>query len=173
MDFSFTATIRGFVAREHRLSCSSRRWRRTIAELDRRGRRRHEAGVFLLGTQRDGRRQVLDAVFYDDLDSRAYETGVCVLHGDAFAKLWAICREKSLTVVADAHTHGGVALQSVSDKANPMVACPGHIAIIVPDFARWPTQPTRLGIYEYRGGHEWFDRGATTAPGYFYTGIWG
>jgi len=173
MAFSLTAIIRAFVAPEHRLCCSSRTWRGIVGELERRGGRRHEAGVFLLGIDQAGRKQVREVVFYDDLDPKAYHTGVCVLHGDAFAKLWAICREKNLTVVADVHTHPGAAFQSSSDRTNPMVARPGHIAIIIPDFARWPIPLGRLGVYEYRGDHEWFDRGGGNADSYFYRGLWG
>src|SRR6202043_3358208 len=135
--------------------CPSGYWRQIVGELYRRGENQHEAGGFLLGTVREGRREVQAAVYYDDLDAEAYATGVCVLHGDAFAKLWAECRKRKLTVIGDVHTHGGAAYQSGSDKTNPMVARAGHIAIIVPDFVAWPIAPERLGIYEYRGQHEW------------------
>jgi proteasome lid subunit RPN8/RPN11 len=145
-------------------------WSHILGELARRGEGCHEAGVFLLGAERGGRREVQDVVFYDDLDPEAYATGVCVLHGDAFANLWATCRKKKMTVVADAHTHPGEAFQSSSDKANPMVARPGHIAIIIPDYARQPIKPRQLRIYEYCGQHEWIDRSPAKAPGFFYTG---
>ncbi|PWS37136.1 hypothetical protein DFH01_09720 [Falsiroseomonas bella] len=130
-----------------------------MAELDRRGRRRHEAGVFLLGDDVGGSRVVRDAIFYDQLDPKAYDTGICVLHGAAFAQLWNVCRKRGLTVVADAHTHGGDARQSGSDRKNPMVARPGHIAVIVPDFARGPVLPERLGLYRYLGDHRWTEHG--------------
>jgi hypothetical protein len=172
MSFSIKAIIRAFAAPGHRLRCPNRMWRQIVGELERRGRRRHEAGAFLLGVERDGQREVREAVFYDDLDPQAYATGVCILHGDAFAKLWAICRAKKLTVVADAHTHPGAASQSSSDKANPMIARSGHIAIIIPEFARWPIRAGQLGIYEYCGQHDWIDRNPAKAPGYFYTGLW-
>jgi len=171
MTFSLKATIRAWLAPRHRLTCPSRYWREIVGELYRRGENRHEAGVFLLGVARDGRREVQDTIYYDELDPRAYESGVCVLHGDAFAKLWALCRERKLTVVADAHTHGGEGFQSEADRTNPMVARPGHIAIIVPDFARWPIRRHRLGVYEYRGQHDWTDRSARWR-GFFYTGFW-
>jgi hypothetical protein len=171
MTFSLKATIRAWLAPRHRLTCPSRYWRDIVGELYRRGENRHEAGVFLLGIARDGRREVQDVIYYDELDSCAYESGVCVLHGDAFAKLWALCRERKLTVVADAHTHGGEGSQSEADRTNPMVARPGHIAIIVPDFARWPIRRHRLGVYEYRGQHHWTDR-STRWRGFFYTGFW-
>jgi proteasome lid subunit RPN8/RPN11 len=172
MNFSIKATIRAWLAPKHRLSCPSGYWQRIVTELYRRGRRRHEAGVFLLGIEHAGRREVTGSIFYDELDPQAYASGVCVLHGDAFAKLWAVCRGKGLTVVADVHTHPGPGFQSTSDKNNPMVATPGHIAIIVPNFARWPINSDQLGIYEYRGQHEWIDRSPARAPQFFYTGFW-
>jgi hypothetical protein len=160
------------LAPEHRITCNARRWPQIIHELERRGRRRHEAGAFLLGSETDGRREVTDVIYYDELDADAYSTGVCVLDGDAFARLWAECRKRKLTVIADIHTHGGAAFQSTSDKANPMVARAGHIAIIVPDFAAWPIAPDRLGIYEYCGQHEWTDRTHPKTRRFLYTGFW-
>lgn len=172
MNFSIKATIRAFVAPDHRITCRRSRWRRIVRELERRGQHRHEAGAFLLGSDAGIAREVVDAIYYDDLDPNAYASGVCVLHGDAFAKLWAECRKRKLTVIADVHTHGGVAHQSNSDKTNPMVARAGHVAIIVPDFAAWPIRAERLGIYEYRGQHEWIDRTHPKTRNFFYRGIW-
>ena len=148
MTFSIRTTIRALLAPDHRISCSRRMWSRLLGELDRRGGGSHEAGVFLLGIERKRYLEVRDMVFYDELDPGAYDTGVCVLHGDAFARLWALCRERRLTVVADAHTHGGAAIQSWDDRTNPMVARAGHIAIIVPNLARPPVKHPELGIYE-------------------------
>lgn len=172
MNFFIKAIIRAWWAPEHRLSCASNRWRQIVAELDKRGGRKHEAGAFLLGFDLGGRREVHAAVFYDELDQDAYATGVCILHGDAFAKLWSLCRDKGLTVVADVHTHPGAGYQSLSDKANPMVARRGHVAIILPDFAKWPLRREHVGIYEYLGEHEWIDRSPAYAPRFFYTGFW-
>jgi hypothetical protein len=172
MNFSIKASIRARVAPRHRLACAKGVWDVILVELERLGGRRHEAGVFLLGKLRGAHREVQAAIFYDDLDSEAYDSGVCVLHGDAFAKLWAICREKNMTVVADAHTHPAGALQSSSDKANPMVARPGHIAIIIPDYAQAPVDPESIGIYEYRGNHDWTNRSPAGSPGFLYTGFW-
>ncbi|MDA4848784.1 hypothetical protein [Hoeflea poritis] len=172
MTFSLTAIIRAFVAPDYRLRCPPNLWRDIVAGLERRGAGRHEAGVFLLGVDIAGKKEVRDVVFYDDLDPHAYDTGVCVLHGDAFARLWSICREKGLTVVADAHTHPGLAFQSQSDRTNPMVARKGHIAIIIPNFARWPIERTELGVYEYAGAHTWHDRSGRKASRFFYRGLW-
>lgn len=172
MNFSIKATIRAFVAPKHRLVCHKKLWDRILVELARRGGQKHESGVFLLGVNRGKYREVHEAVYYDDLDPEAYSSGVCILHGDAFAKLWAICRDKKMTVIADAHTHPTGAFQSSSDKANPMVARSGHIAIIIPNFAKAPVQLRQVRIYEYCGQHDWIDRSPLNAPGFFYTGLW-
>jgi proteasome lid subunit RPN8/RPN11 len=172
MIFSFKTTIRALLAPEHRISCPRRLWSIILGELDRRGERRHEAGVFLLGVEKGGRREVKDAVFYDELDPLAYSTGACVLDGDAFANLWALCRERRLSVVADAHTHPGAAVQSRADQAHPMVARAGHVAIIIPKLAVPPLAWAALGIYEYCGEHRWTNHSGKLPKRYFYVGLW-
>jgi hypothetical protein len=172
MTLSIRTIIRALSARKHRISCRRKFWAEVLNELDRRGEKRHEAGVFLLGAEKGGRLEVKDAIYYDELDSNAYSTGVCVLYGDAFAKLWAICRERHLTVVADAHTHRFAAIQSREDRTNPMVARTGHVAIIVPRYAQPPVVQSELGIYEYSGEHTWKHRAGKQAKQFFYTGFW-
>jgi proteasome lid subunit RPN8/RPN11 len=130
-----------------------------LAELHRRGGNRHESGAFLLGSRSGGKAVVQEAVYYDDLDPRAYDSGVCILYGASFSKLWAHCRERRLEVVGDVHTHEGRAGQSESDRKNPMIAQSGHVALIVPRFARVPVKTEDLGIYEYLGDHKWRPRG--------------
>jgi hypothetical protein len=169
---SIRRTIRGFAAPSHRVSCPRRLWRWLLAELDRRGQRQHEAGAFLLGRNINERAEISQVIFYDDLDPGVYRTGVCILHGESFAKLWARCRESGLKVVADVHTHGGVAHQSEADRTNPMIARAGHVAIIVPDFSAAPISHQRLGIYQYCGGHAWDDHSGSRT-GFFYCGFWG
>lgn len=172
MSFSIKATIRAWSVPEHQLACPAAFWREIVAGLERRGRCRHEAGAFLLGVARNGRREVQSAIFYDDLDPHAYSTGVCVLHGDAFGKLWEQCRKRGLTVVADVHTHPGAGFQSDADRTNPMVARAGHIAMILPNFARWPIRSDQMGIYIYQGQHKWLNCSPSVAPKFFYTGFW-
>lgn len=172
MTYSIKAAIRAFVAPSHRINCHRSKWRWLIGELYRRGKNRHEAGAFLLGLERQGRLEVIDVVFYDGLDPDAYSTGVCVLHGAAFAKLWALCRERQLAVVADVHTHPGTAFQSECDRTNPMVARAGHIALIVPQFAKEVPSARDLGVYEYCGGHTWNDRTHPRPKSFFYSGFW-
>lgn len=54
-----------------------------------------------------------------------------------------------------------------------MIARSGHIAIIIPNFAHQPIRTSELGIFEYRGEHEWIEHTSLKSPGFFYTGIWG
>lgn len=140
---------------DNKLSVARRVWLDGLAELCRRGGMKHEAGAFLLGTQDGGRCVGTKWVFYDDLDPHAYATGICILHADAFDRLWRLCREAGLTVVADIHTHPGSPQQSSSDRANPMVALTGHLALIVPNYAKGPHWRHRLGVYCYEGAHKW------------------
>lgn len=172
MSFSIKAIIRAFAAPNHSLSCPRSLWRTLLAQLHARGGSAHEAGAFLLGHRTGSRREVREIVFYDDLDPGAYTTGVCVLHAAAFSKLWAACREKSLTVVADVHTHPGRAFQSISDQTNPMVAREGHVAIIIPNFAAPSVRDDQIGIFEYRGSHRWHDRSPVRFRSFLYTGLW-
>lgn len=173
MNFSLRATIRDRVAPEHRLSCKSRLWRSGLAELHRRGGGRRESGAFLLGEERQDRRRITRFVYYDDLERHCLDTGIVIFEGTGFGTLWQLCRESGLRVVADVHTHPEGAGQSPADRDNPMIALPGHIALIVPDFARRAVGSDHLGVYEYAGDHHWRDRGGAAARNYFYIGFWG
>lgn len=130
-------------------------WLSWIDELNRRGRGRHESGCFVLGVQRGRKRIAKRAVYYDELDPAAYASGICVLTGDAFTRLWGICRAEKLSVVADMHTHAHEAFQSEADRQNPMIARAGHIAIIVPNFASGWIWRHKLGVFCYEGEHRW------------------
>lgn len=130
-------------------------WDELTAELHRRTEGRHESGAFILGSKDEHGRTASTLVYYDELDPKAYDTSVCVLQADAFARLWDHCGELGLAVVADAHVHGGGAGQSLCDRQNPMIARAGHIAIILPRMARPQVRTWSVGIYEYLGEHKW------------------
>jgi hypothetical protein len=173
MGFSIRRTIQAFAAPDYRLSCPRYLWKSILWELRQRTEARHESGAFLLGNKEDNRRRILKAVYYDDLDAHAYESGVCVVKGPAFARLWEICRSTKYSVVADIHVHSNAAFQSWSDKTNPTLPNKGHIAIIVPNFAKSPVYIKDLGIFEYVGRFHWNDLGQARAHRYFYVGLFG
>lgn len=180
MSFSIPATIRALatslLAREHRLSCPAHLWQETVRELRRRGAAERESGAFLLGKRslRGGveRRRVLAAAYFDDLDPDCLDSGIVVFDGAGFGPLWRLCRETGLQVVADVHTHPGIARQSDADRKHPMIATAGHFALIVPDLAVRVPMDADLGLYEYAGSHQWHDHSGPGASRIFYTGPW-
>lgn len=134
-------------------------WRILLTGLHERTHGRHESGAFLLGRIGVTGRQVERIVYYDDLDPHAYRTGVVVMHAASFGPLWDLCRSSGQSVVADIHVHPEGAWQSLADRNNPMIAMAGHLALIVPHFARPPVLPESLGFYEYRGTRRWRNLG--------------
>jgi len=157
MSFCIAQTINRLFAPRHELSCSWLLWRRLVKRLRERGRgETRESGAFLLGVApQGGPARIVDFVLYDDLDPHSLDTGIVRFDGKYFGKLWTMCRERGLTVVADVHVHPGGSGQSASDRAYPMVSQSGHLALILPDFARQPISRDRIGIYRYLGGGEW------------------
>ena len=141
------------------LHLTARIWSHLSETLHRKTEGCHESGAFMLGRVERRCRHVEEVVYYDDLDPRAYDSGVVVLHASAFTPLWKICRERKLEVVADVHLHGGAAFQSRADIENPMIAQRRHLAMILPQFARAAITPEEIGLFEYRGRHRWRDLG--------------
>jgi proteasome lid subunit RPN8/RPN11 len=130
-------------------------WEKLIVELRKRGDGERESGAFLLG--KFGENQISEFVCYNDLDPNCLDHGIITFDGSGYIPLWQMCKENSLTVLADVHTHPGSWVgQSRSDSSHPMIAQSGHIAIILPEYAH--AKNLRLkdaGIYEYRGDKKW------------------
>jgi hypothetical protein len=163
--------MRAVMQPEPVLTVSGQQWHSLCQELARRTEGYHESGAFLLGAiDSDGRRTLRQVVYYDDLDPAAYDSGVCVLHADSFGPLWEICRKAGLQIVADIHVHPFGAGQSYADKTNPMVAQRGHLALILPNFARPPINLAAVGFYEYHGAHQWRELGGRSMSRHFQIG---
>lgn len=173
MNFSIRAIIRGLVARNYQLSCSSRIWQECLGELAHRGQGEHESGAFLLGSRNGTKRTVEWVVYFDDLEPNCLDYGIVKLSGEGYGKLWELCRTRSTQVIADVHTHPGLARQSSIDCENPLIAVPGHVAIIVPNFAQHLPSHAELGIYEYLGNHRWKAHLHSQASNFFYIGYFG
>lgn len=156
MNFSIAKTIRRLLAPRHELSCPWWLWRGLIKGLRERGRgQTRESGAFLLGHRDGGRSRIVDFVLYDDLDPHCLDSGIIRFNGKYFGPLWDICKRRGLTVVADIHVHPGCEAQSDLDRAYPMISMAGHLALIVPDYARSPVNGSTVGIYRYRGSKLW------------------
>jgi hypothetical protein len=162
---SFLSKLFGWLRTlEPRITCDPAVWATGVRELERRtlnGRR--ESGAFLLGHDNDGRKRIVEFVFYDDIDPHSLDTGIVHFAGNKLPKLWEHCRNRGYGVVADVHVHPGGYGQSASDQADPVMPRSGHLAFIIPHFARRETQPGGIGIYEFLGDSRWQDHTAKGA----------
>lgn len=141
-----------------RITCAAEVWTAGVKELERRTlNARRESGAFLLGKDEDGQKEILEFVFYDDIDPHALDSGIVHFSGNKFPKLWELCRSRGYGVVADVHVHPAGYWQSGSDRAEPAMPRAGHIAFIIPDYARRATRPGGIGMYEYLGNGGWLD----------------
>jgi hypothetical protein len=122
---------------------------------------RRESGAYLLGRPRsDDGKDILEFVFYDDIDPAALATGIVTIRQTALPRLWELCRARGFGVVADVHVHPGGYGQSDSDQANPVMPRAGHIALILPNFARKSPRPGSIGMYEFLGNGAWAEHSA-------------
>lgn len=150
------ATMRRLFSPQHELSCSWWTWRRLCRALRLRGLRcSRESGAFLLGRIEGTRRRIVDFVLYDDLDPHSLDSGIVHFDGRYFSELWAMCRARGLSVVADIHTHPFGAGQSQSDREHPMISSAGHIALILPYFATAPGMHRGVVVHRYLGAKQW------------------
>ncbi len=140
-------------------------WAELMAYLCEQGAGVRESGAFLLGRKTDAGRAVIRFVPYEQLQPNAFSNDYVSLKADSFAQLWEICRATGMTVVADVHTHPFGPGQSRSDRMNPMVALKGHIALIVPRFAKGNPRPHDLGLFVYQGNHQWISYSGSDAGG--------
>lgn len=141
------------------LLISRRRFAKLMRELHRRGEDRRESGAFLLA-RRDARpvaggRVITEVVYYDDLDADCL-TGGITMHAIGLSRLNQLCRERRLRVLGDIHTHPSTFIQqSRIDATHPMVALPGHLAFIAPNYAAGTLGPADLGAHRLLPGGAW------------------
>lgn len=154
MGFSIRRAILALTSPDAVIAAPKWLWSSVVASLRSKGDGERESGCFLLGDIDGGIRYVRDVVYFDELDARC-ETGHLSLDAGAFTELWKICEARGMAVVADVHTHPGVALQSDTDERNPAISQVGHVAMIVPEFAMTIREHEGLGVFVYRGRHQW------------------
>jgi proteasome lid subunit RPN8/RPN11 len=171
MNYSIQRTLRHLWSPRHELACGMFVWNHLLRRLRERGDGRRESGAFLLGSIDDEARVITDFILYDDIDPHALDKGYVHLNGASMGKLWTLCRERTLQVVADVHTHPGGPEQSESDQLNPMISVAGHISLIVPNFAFGRVRRDSLGIYCYQGGRQWHTVKKNERSDFFYVGI--
>jgi hypothetical protein len=137
------------------VEASAQLWAELIEHLRAQGGGVRESGAFLLGHKTEAGRTVMRFLPYEQLQADALHGDYVSLTAASFSKLWDLCRSEGLSVAADVPTHRFGASQSRSDRANPMVALAGHIALIVPRFAQGAIRVKDVGMYVYRGSHQW------------------
>lgn len=162
---------RAATGRPPRLVCARTIWKHGVATLADRADGRRESGAFLLGLATGATRRVVEFLYYDDVDPDCFAHGIVEFHGNRFGRVWNRCRERRLTVVADVHVHPGHFGQSSTDRHNPMIPEVGHLAIILPRFARERVTPNGIGVYEYLGERRWRDH-SSNAKAAFHVGWW-
>jgi proteasome lid subunit RPN8/RPN11 len=138
------------------LICSGVLWRELIHGLRERGHHgERESGAFLLGQRANSQARILEFVLYDDLDPHSLDRGIVHFDGRYYGALWERCRRTGLIVVGDVHTHPFESQQSESDRAHPMIAAAGHIAVIIPRFAISAPRMEEIGMFRYLGARRW------------------
>jgi proteasome lid subunit RPN8/RPN11 len=114
-----------------------------------------ESGAFLL--QRPGSNKITDFICFDDLEPECLKGGYIYLTHKGFINLSKACKSKGMIAVADVHTHPSYnTAMSPIDIANPMIGIPGHIAMIIPSYAKRVFSGfAGVGIYQYEGARQW------------------
>jgi proteasome lid subunit RPN8/RPN11 len=147
--------------------CAEALWQRLLVALRERGQQgRRESGAFLLGRRSEDQARICDFALYDDLDPHSLDRGIVHFDGRYYGALWQQCQRTGLTVVADVHTHPFDAEQSASDRAHPMIATAGHLALILPRFAMGVAPREEIGMYRYLGARRWYNVPARERAGF-------
>lgn len=137
------------------LRIRARRWRAMPDELAARGRGHRESGAFLLGHRRGRRPKITHVAYFDDLEPTSLN-GAVHLTTAGYTRLNALCVRLGVEVLADIHTHPGDHIhQSGVDMENPLVALPGHVALIVGHLAQNGARLADVGCYRYDGDDGW------------------
>ena len=172
MSYSIPTIIRQLVSPRHELSCSWILWQRLVRELRERGRSAtRESGAFLLGTRDARRSRISDFVLYDDLDPHCLDTGIVRFDGRYYGALWERVERSKRSVVADVHVHPGEAFQSDIDSRNPMIAQVGHIALILPHYAKSPASHSDARVYVFEERDRWRTVSPQDTRAFFHVGL--
>ena len=130
-------------------------WQQLVHELRERGENCRESGAFLLA--RPDEREITAFVCFDDLDPHCLKGRYIEFSSEGFSKLWEYCKQHSLEVIADVHTHPATnTRQSWWDMNNPMIVLKGHTALIIPSYAQGNDDSLDgVGAYCYEGNKQW------------------
>lgn len=130
-------------------------WKSLMLDLKESGRGKNESGAFLLAERKRANRVVCSWLSYDVLSPGSLTRDYVRLEPEAFTRLWSWCQKYDVEVVADVHTHLARPVQSISDRAHPMIALPCHIALIAPFYAQYKPRPFDCSFNIYHGDNQW------------------
>jgi proteasome lid subunit RPN8/RPN11 len=138
----------------HKLSIEGKLWLKLMKQLKKKGKGTRESGAFLLGKLESN--MITEFYCYDELDPNCL-TGEIEFDASGFNKLWEYCIKHKLKVLADVHTHPyDWTNQSYADQTNPMICVQGHLAFIIPNYAKKVTADLLgVGAFEYLGSFKW------------------
>jgi proteasome lid subunit RPN8/RPN11 len=130
-------------------------WIRLNNNLRKQGNGERESGAFLLGSLTESK--VINFICYIELDKNSLDDRSIHFRSQYYTKLWDICNQRKLQVLADVHTHpSSNTNQSLIDKTHPMIIQNEHIALIIPHYAKKKFPSLKgVGIYEYKGDLVW------------------
>jgi hypothetical protein len=85
-----------------------------------------------------------------------FEKGLCVrVDGPELHRINMWLYEQGLTLIAQLHSHPGVAYHSTTDDAYPIATTVGSLSIVIPDFARSPFSIVRCAVYRLSVDGQW------------------
>ena len=86
------------------------------------------------------------------------DLGVCVtVDGDELHRINVWLFERGMTLIAQLHSHPGLAYHSDVDNAYPIITAVGGLSLVVPDFARDPFSLSRCAVYRLKPPCEWVE----------------
>lgn len=147
-------------------------WSSLVSNLAHRSAGVRESGAFLLGRSFSGRRETDRFVLYDDLDPGCLDSGYVKFSATGYRELWKMLKGTGLEVVADVHTHPAEAFFSETDRTNPMMPTPGHLAFVIADYAQGLVTPNDVAFFRYLGNHQWGEHKPGCSGKKLYVGTW-
>lgn len=143
-----------------------------MSDLAKRSNGAHESGAFIVGLKIGHRREATGYLLYDDLEPGCLDSGIVHFTSKGFRQLWKTLKQSGLQVVADVHTHPDDAYFSCTDRRNPMIPTPGHLAFVIPNYASGSPTPQDAAFFIYKGNYQWEEFRAEAAGRKLYVGFW-
>lgn len=118
--------------------------------------RRHVEGVALFAGTRNGEVFNISRTIIPEQSAGDVEGGLLyVVKGDELHRISLELFDSGLQLIAQIHSHPGVAYHSETDDAYPIVTVVGGISIVVPNFARGGINLKEWAVYQLSINNQW------------------